>query len=152
MDQKNSFAGKVIVPVIVAVIALVAIVGVGNLANRNQSQQSQTQVQGATQEKKQAVVEITDKNQETTSYNVTFNDGESAFDIMKKLSAEVSTFTFEYKTSSFGSYITSINGYVPESNEFWKFIVNGTDSQVGVSEYKVNKDDNLKFVVDEIKF
>ena len=57
-------------------------------------------------------------------------------------------YNFKYTTSDFGAFITEVcdvkNNYTASLN--WMFLVNGVESPVGVSCYKVQDNDNLTLV------
>jgi hypothetical protein len=111
-----------------------------NSKNENQSVLSQTT-------STQVQINVQEKN-----YSINFQDGESVFDALKRLQSKDSNFKFEYKQYDFGFMISSMNGETPDSSHFWKFQVNGADSAVGISDYKVKEGDKITFVMDVIQF
>jgi len=111
-----------------------------NSKNENQNVLSQTT-------SKQVQINVQDKN-----YDIEFQDGESVFDALKRLQTKDSTFKFEYKQYDFGAMISSMNEKTPDSSHFWKFQVNGIDSAVGISDYKLKEGDKINFTLDEIQF
>lgn len=94
-----------------------------------------------------------DDGKEVRKYCVTFEEGKSAFDVMKSLQGEGEDFSFSYEESDFGAFITSINNYHPDiADSFWAFLINGEMSMVGVSDYQVNDGDELGFKVEKVEF
>jgi len=85
-------------------------------------------------------------------YCVLHEEDKNAFDVLKKLADEDEDFSFDYDESEFGVFINSLNNYHPDiESRFWAFYVNGEMSIVGVSDYMVNKGDELGFRVEEVE-
>lgn len=100
-----------------------------------------------------ATLVVNSPEAEVKEYELDVHDGESAFDVLKELQRTSEDFSFAFSESDFGAYITGVNGYSPDaSTHFWKVVVNGEDSQVGVSDLMLEEGDTLEFVVEEIIF
>jgi hypothetical protein len=96
---------------------------------------------------------VTDDQGQSKNYMVDFQDGKSAFELMKHLQDSNQGFKFDYSESSYGVYVTSVNGNKPEANKaFWEFKVNGVSSSVGVGTYMVKSGDKIQFVLTAINF
>ena len=78
------------------------------------------------------------------SYNPTFTQGQTAWDVMKSTIGEGN---IAYTQYDFGVFITGINGVNTTGNQFWEFQINGQSASVGVSDYVCNNSDNLEFVI-----
>lgn len=117
-------------------------------ANNNESSQVQEQTQDI-------AVSITDKDGVKQNYQINYQNGETAYDLLQRvetenpeLSIEFDGFEFDGETSYF---ITSINGYDPSGdNMFWVFNINEDLSTVGISSYEVQPSDKITFTLDEI--
>lgn len=69
-------------------------------------------------------------------------ENENAFDFMTRLAETNPQFSFEYSDSSFGKFVTAVNGVVADStSEFWELSVNGTPAAVGISDLVLAKGD-----------
>lgn len=95
-------------------------------------------------------IKINNGNEEKT-YSANFEEGENVFDLLEGLQEENEDFTFGYEEYEFGAMIKSINNQEPDDSHFWKLQINGEDAQVGVSDYIVQQDDQISFVLDEIQ-
>jgi len=96
---------------------------------------------------------ILEDGRNVKKYCVSYQEGESAFDIMNRLVDENSDFTFGYDESDYGVFITSINNYHPDiQSKFWSFLVNAEMSMVGVKDYTVNEGDEILFKIEEVTF
>lgn len=96
---------------------------------------------------------IVEEGRNIKKYCTSYQESESAFDVMKKLVNENSAFTFGYDENDYGIFITSINNYHPDiESKFWSFLVNGEMSMVGVKDYIVNDGDELLFKIEEVSF
>ena len=72
--------------------------------------------------------------------------GQTALDLLK------ASHTIETKTfSGIGEYVTTIDGKKEDSKHFWALYVNGKQSQVGASDYKVKAGDKIEWKFEEIK-
>jgi len=84
---------------------------------------------------------------------VSDNAEQTAFDALYSLDKSEEDFSFSYDESDFGAFITSIDGYTPNSDkEFWAFYVNDDMSNVGISDHTCEIDDKLHFFLDEVEF
>jgi hypothetical protein len=78
---------------------------------------------------------------------VEVEEGQTAFDLLKKITNEQKV-AFDYTIDEkWGAFINHIGDIIPEGNNYWGFIVNGEESQVGISSYPVEKGDSLLFKV-----
>jgi hypothetical protein len=94
-----------------------------------------------------------EEGEEVKRYCASYNEGESAFEVMKRVEEENEVFTFAYEESDFGVFVTSVNNYHPDTeSKFWSFLINGEMSMVGVSDYEVLEGDELGFKVEEVVF
>lgn len=76
---------------------------------------------------------------------VQYKDGDTAFDVMKKL-ADEKVIDFSYtEHPEFGAFINRIGGIEPKGEQYWGFNVNGIDPGKGISGYKLTNGDNLFF-------
>ena len=79
-------------------------------------------------------------------FNFYADEGKNALDLLK------SGHTIETKTfSGIGEYVTTIDGKKEDSKHFWALYVNGKQSQVGASDYKVKAGDKIEWKFEEIK-
>lgn len=96
---------------------------------------------------------IIEEGRNIKKYCASYVEGESAFDVMKKLVDEDSDFSFGYDENDYGVFITSINNYHPDiESKFWSFLVNGEMSMVGVRDYTVSDGDDMLFKIEEVSF
>ncbi len=73
---------------------------------------------------------------------------ELLIETLKRYNSESSTFKLEYTQYDFGAFVTSLYGTTADSNtEFFSLQINGTESSVGVSDYKVQPGDKITFVL-----
>lgn len=152
---QNKFLSRTSALIIAGILLLTAGLGLflyksnwSNKASNTQNTTANTQPQA-----EKLKVEAINEKGETSNYEVNLKEGETAFEALKRLDTESDKFQISYKEYSFGAMITSINGYEPDaSKQFWKFQVNGKDSDTGISAYKVQKGDTLKFSLDDIKY
>lgn len=143
---------------LIIVIAL-SVIGVYMIASgddkpkkNNPQNNSQNQAQDVLSQVTAKLIEIDINDQkQNKQYFASFKDGSSAFDALKDLQDQDKSFKFEYKQYDFGVMLTSMNGLKPDSSHFWKFQINGQDSQVGISDYKVKQGDKLTFILDSIQ-
>ena len=86
------------------------------------------------------------------SYNLNFNSGESLFISMQHLK-DAGDITFESKNyPGMGQFIYSINGVKSDGSNYWIFYVNGKEAQIGVSNYKLNEDDQIEWRYEKSKY
>ncbi len=80
-----------------------------------------------------SVVVNTDEG--SITFNLVPEENETAFDYMTRLAAADPEFSFEYSDSSFGKFVTAVNGIAADStSEFWELSVNGNPAAVGISD------------------
>jgi len=146
---------------LVAFIFLVVLILVGYVIVKDKSNTTIQNVQGESTKNvadqsditKDKVIVTIKTDIDTSFYPVEYKVDETVFSLLKRLDQENENFSIEYKEYDFGIFITSINKIVPDQNtEFWKFFINDTESQVGVSDYKVQKGDKITFSLDKISF
>lgn len=85
---------------------------------------------------------------ETQAKILSWSEGETknALEILK------SNYSIETKTfSGIGDYVVSIDGVKEDSKHFWALYVNGKQSQVGASDYKLKDGDKVEWKFEEIK-
>ncbi|MFB6181194.1 MAG: DUF4430 domain-containing protein [Candidatus Nanohalobium sp.] len=56
-----------------------------------------------------------------------------------------STYPVDYRESSYGYFITSINGVSGGEERYWIYKVNGRSPEVGAGQYSLTEGDNLSF-------
>ncbi len=113
----------------------------------DQSANTNTNVLGASTVLHTATVRVNDNVSTRTYQSVTFESGDSAYDLLLN-AREQTTFDFEGELYDFGYYIHTINGRRSLNNEYWKFVLNGVDSTVRMEEYKVKDGDVVEFVLE----
>lgn len=57
----------------------------------------------------------------------------------------------ETKSTSFGEFVSAINGITPDDNHFWSFYVNGQLSNEGAGTYKTKDTDTITWKLEAIK-
>lgn len=96
----------------------------------------------------QTITKEVEKNQATVtienvgSYKVDLQAGDNAFEVLKRAASE-NNFAIDYEVYSFGVFVKSIGGVVPQGNQYWAFYFNGAFSQVGASDQAVVKGDSI---------
>jgi hypothetical protein len=139
---------------IIVVVVLVSLLGGVFLINQGNVQNQEpldNEVQLEDQEAEVVQVVVNDGENEQ-SYEVDFQADQSAYDVVKFLSENNEDFDVEFQEFDFGYFIVAINGNKPEVSEaFWKFVVNGEDASVGITDYQVKPDDELKFELDQVE-
>lgn len=97
---------------------------------------------------------VVDRNGSERAYENEFEEEMNALDFLKNLDESNEDFNLRYEENSeFGAYITSINGDDADpASEYWKFIVNGEDAQVGISTYMVMDEDQFQFEIEAFEF
>jgi hypothetical protein len=81
------------------------------------------------------------------SYSVSIQPGQSAWDAVVAAIGEGNLQYTDYG-GDFGKFITGFNGVLADSNnQFYEFDVNGASSNVGVSTYICQDQDQLNFVL-----
>ena len=78
----------------------------------------------------------------TKKYQESFKNRKNLFELMKKISLK-ENFDFNYKESSSGVFLKSINGVKnnPRKNMFWMYYINGELSSLGASNCFINDGD-----------
>jgi hypothetical protein len=76
------------------------------------------------------------------SYKIEIEDQLSGLEAMKK-AQELYGLTYEYQSSSFGVYITSIGGLEAGNREYWSLEYNGSYAQVGIADLILTDEDTI---------
>jgi hypothetical protein len=77
-------------------------------------------------------------------------ENENAFDFMSRLEESNPEFTFTYSDSSFGKFVTAINGIEADSTkQFWELNVNGVPAAVGIAELVLQPGDIIAWKLTE---
>ena len=61
----------------------------------------------------------------------------------------ISDLKIEASSSQYGEFITSMNGVAQQGDYYWNYYVNGTYATVGVSNYTIQDNDQIKFALEE---
>jgi hypothetical protein len=77
--------------------------------------------------------------EENLSQQVSIKNGSTVLEALN------STYSIEYRKSSMGYYLTSINNISSNSTHFWMYFVDGRSPQVGVGQYGLNASSNVTF-------
>jgi len=72
---------------------------------------------------------------------VNVNNSSTVFDALN------SSYSIEYQESSYGYFITSINGVSGNESDYWIYEVNGEAPEVGLGQYRLSDQDNLDFAL-----
>jgi len=72
---------------------------------------------------------------------VNVNNSSTVFDALN------SSYSIEYQESSYGYFITSINGVSGNESDYWIYEVNGETPEVGLGQYRLSDQDNLDFAL-----
>jgi hypothetical protein len=85
-----------------------------------------------------------------TEISINFQDNETLINLMNRVVEKDKSFNFKTTDSSFGPYLTEVNGYKANDSkkEFWKIVINSKDSQEGIGTYIVKKNDVIEFKID----
>lgn len=84
----------------------------------------------------------------TKNFQLNTNADESLFETLKRFNSENSEFKLEYTQYDFGAFVTSLSGITPDAtSEFFSLKINGSDSMVGISDYKPKSGDKISFVL-----
>lgn len=111
---------------------LLIILGLGLMAGAQLSQSSV--------DSDQIQVNLTvDYRDSVDSRMVDVNNSSSAFNALN------STYDVQYQKSSYGYFITSINGVSGNESNYWIYEVNGEAPEVGAGQYTLEENDKLKF-------
>ena len=79
------------------------------------------------------------------SYTDTITEKMSVYDFMSQLRSEGKINFIEQNYISMGEFIESIDGIKNSNSQSWIYYVNGTEAQVGVSNYKINPGDVISW-------
>lgn len=80
--------------------------------------------------------------------NANIKKDEPLIETLKRYDTENTAFKLEYTQYDFGAFVTSLYGTTADSNtEFFSLQINGAESSVGVSDYKVQPGDKITFVL-----
>lgn len=71
-------------------------------------------------------------------------DGKTAFELLK------ANTTVDFQQYDFGVFVKSIGGVTPDEKHFWKFYLNGTESQVGADQVQTRDGDLIEWRLAEI--
>jgi hypothetical protein len=93
-------------------------------------------------------INISFSDNESIALESNYNEGASVFDLLKRLDEERGDFSFTYtEYEGLGASPERFNDYeIDPSSEWWKFLVNGQMSNVGISSYEVKPGDKIEFV------
>lgn len=131
------------------VLAAFVLSGCSAINQNSETLPSPTPVQEQSQE---VLLEITGAEAVTETYQMSYVEGESTFDILTRATQENSDLTIDFQEFEFGAFLKSINGYDPSGdNKFWFFEINGVQSEVGISDYTVQSGDQIVFLVETIQ-
>lgn len=101
---------------------------------------SGTQLSQASADGDQIQVNLTvDYRDSIDSQIVSVNNFSSAFQALNQ------TYDVGYNESSYGYFITSINGVSGNESNYWIYEVNGETPEVGSGQYSLEEDDELRF-------
>jgi hypothetical protein len=101
---------------------------------------SGTQLSQASADGDQINVNLTvDYRDSVDSQIVSVNNSSSAFHALNQ------TYDVGYSESSYGYFITSINGVSGNDSNYWIYEVNGETPEVGSGQYSLEEDDELRF-------
>ena len=80
-------------------------------------------------------------------YSGGINIGDTVYDLMKKLQEQKeNNFSFKYKEyPRLGIFVEEINGKRNEIGKYWIYSINNKEAQVGISNYKLKKEDIVKW-------
>ncbi|MBX4187658.1 MAG: DUF4430 domain-containing protein [Candidatus Doudnabacteria bacterium] len=125
---------------IIAVIILVLAVAFGLLNEKASAPTTNDNAQDSLQSVQQ-------ENQVTASfYRYPGEDGRSALDILK---SKHNVVTQDF--GDLGEFVQAIDGSESDSSHFWALYVNGSQSQVGGSQYVTKSTDTIEWKLEEIK-
>ena len=110
----------------------------------NSNPTSTAQVQQTSQ------ITVSVKNKDVVqNYDVQIKDGDVLIDLLNKLATSNQGFSFAVKDSTYGSFLTTVNGVeaLDAKREFWQFNINGSSATEGIGTYKVKSGDKIEFVL-----
>lgn len=79
-------------------------------------------------------------------YEAEVKEGSTVFEAMKKIKEENNKFDFKYtENTGLGVFIDEINGLKGGIDGYWIYYINGVESNVGVSNYKIKNEDIISW-------
>ena len=151
----NNVGRKLEVFVIVTIIAVIGIVyafkqkpvlaptnSINQTQNSDQSQSSATPNTGTSV--KPSDGQVTPEPAPTGVIEYQGVAGKNALELLKL------KHTVDLKQYSYGSFVNSIDGIVPDSKHFWAFYINGQFGQVASDKYITKSSDTIKWELDAI--
>jgi len=133
----------------ITVVLLVIGLSIGAISLRSSSLQNQVIQQQANDQIFDLKVKIITSEDQETTYLIRANKEEALFSVLKRFDLNNDNFKMEYQEfEELGSFITNFNDIpLNQNSQFWELIVNGQQSQVGVSIYKVLEGDQVTYQV-----
>jgi len=133
----------------ITVVLLVIGLSIGAISLRSSSLQNQVIQQQANDQIFDLKVKIITSEDQETTYLIRANKEEALFSVLKRFDLNNDNFKMEYQEfEELGSFITNFNDIpLDQNSQFWELIVNGQQSQVGVSIYKVLEGDQVTYQV-----
>ena len=93
-------------------------------------------------------LEVVTTDNSISTYQVPFTPGSNLSSVLSQLSKDSDDFSLVSDTSDMGEFVQTINGVTANiANEFWSLQVNGKGSQVGISDYKPQPNDQIQFIL-----
>lgn len=133
--------------IIIGTIIVVLAIAYGLLNDKASAPtNTNTQEQASNQ---QQTAETGDDSQQMVATSQVQYQGEDGKNAMELLKAK-----YRVETQSFGGvgeFVKSINGIEPGATHFWSLYVNGSQSQVGATEYMTKSTDSIEWKLEEIK-
>ena len=124
-----------------ASVAVLAVAGLGVLSLQSHSKQTSSPPPAIQVSQKQQI-KFSDGGK-TVAYNGQAN--KAALAVMQSLT------NVETQTSSYGDFVTSINGFAAtEGSEYWAFYVNGKLSDTGAGTYQTSPTDKIEWRLTKI--
>lgn len=125
------------------IIAIIGIIGAVYAITQEPATVTDTQDTAALAEQKQSSLDLIFG--ESIRYGGV--EGQNALALLK------AGYVVETKDfSGLGEFVVSIDGVTPDPNRsFWSFYVNGSQSQVGASQYQTKASDVIEWKIEEIK-
>lgn len=130
--MKNFLQQKTVLYIGIALM----IIGISGLVSDNKSENNVAQdVAGQVAGETTTII----SNADGTIVNYQGQDGVTALEILKN-GAEVIS-----EDSSFGEFVTTINGVKQTNTEFWLFYINDEPASVGAGDYVTNEGDEVEW-------
>ena len=147
--EKSSLKGLIFGLITFILITTLLIGSIYFFKNRNEESSSEA-VEFEQSEEKIASIEIFSDSETKDIYDVEIQEGQSVFQILETLKAN-EEIQFEYgEFEGLGVFVTSLNGITADSNsEYWKFLINGEEAQVGISDYIIQTGDTIQFEIEK---